>query len=266
MKNSTSVRLSPGSPLWPEQSSEASSVELSLFEEERELWSQNILFGEPPDNSSQSMLFGDVAENLSASLQKFPEEKTSSLLHPLYFAGVSLGVLRVAYASPRIISRSEREVVQLLAEQASVILIDSRFTEEILRIRRINEQSLQAKTGFLANLSHEIRGPLGIIMNGIELTLSGVCGELNPQVEESLRLVERSGEHLLSLVNDVLDFAKVQAGHTEPAAVSLQVKALLEDLTTVVRSQAHSKNLSPSAFNRGRGSWNSSSISDTPDR
>ena len=224
---------------------EAESVELSLFEENQSLWSQNFLLGEPPDNKSQSMLFGDVEQNIEEALdfEDNPgvEVLRSSLVQPLYFAGVPLGILRVGYKVPRVIKKGDKEVIQLLAEQASVVLIDSRFTEELLRIKRLSEQSLQAKTGFLANLSHEIRGPLGIILNGIELMLAGLCGELTPPLKESLQLVDKSGQHLLELVNDVLDYAKVEAGHVSANPIKIPVKGLLEDLTTVVRSQAHTK-------------------------
>jgi CheY-like chemotaxis protein/anti-sigma regulatory factor (Ser/Thr protein kinase) len=108
-------------------------------------------------------------------------------------------------------------------------------------MRVAGEESTRAKTGFLANLSHEIRGPLGIILNGVELINDGLCGPVTESQRETLGMIKQNGDHLLDLVNDVLDYAKVEAGKIKAKPVKLKVGSLLTDLSNVVRSQSIAK-------------------------
>jgi CheY-like chemotaxis protein len=108
-------------------------------------------------------------------------------------------------------------------------------------MRRLSDESVKAKTGFLANLSHEIRGPLGVVMNAVELNLDGLLGELNDAQRETLEMVKINSNHLLDLVNDVLDYAKVEAGKITVTPAPLEVKELLDELARVVQTQAHAK-------------------------
>ena len=220
---------------------DARAVELSLFDEESGMWTQSMLIGDARTSDVQSMLLGEVSKNAIEALQGPSEEETLNVSKPVSFAGTLFGVLRVEFRRPRVLSKSDIQVLHLLATQGAVLLVDSRFTDELLRMRTKGEESVRAKTGFLANLSHEIRGPLGVILNGAELALDGLCGELTPALEDSLKMIQSSGEHLLDLVNDVLDYAKIEAGKISAKTLELPLGPLLEDMVTVVRSQAVSK-------------------------
>lgn len=211
----------------------AQAVELSLFDEGANLWSQAIVLGEPRTIASQSML-----SEASASQVTNPHV----LVEPLRFAGTVFGALRVEFPQEQQLpTKSDQKVLKLLGLQASMMLLNARFTEELLRMRRLGDETAQAKTGFLANLSHEIRGPLSIILNAVELSIEGLCGPVSPQLHEMLRMIESNGTHLLDLVNDVLDYAKVEAGHIKADTTTIAAKPLLKDLSSVVRSQADSK-------------------------
>ncbi|MCB0311572.1 MAG: response regulator, partial [Bdellovibrionales bacterium] len=102
-------------------------------------------------------------------------------------------------------------------------------------------ESIKAKTGFLANLSHELRGPLGIMMNAVELVLDGLCGTVSEDQRETLEMVRGNGEHLMDLINDVLDYAKIESGRVVPQKTEILVNDLLKDMVGVVRAQAESK-------------------------
>lgn len=126
--------------------------------------------------------------------------------------------------------------------QGALLLVDARYTDELVRMKQLGDESVRAKTGFLAHLSHEIRGPLGIILNGVELNLEGLCGDITSMQRETLTMIQDAGEHLLDLVNDVLDYAKAEAGMMiggNPQTISL--KPFLDDLANVIRSQAQLK-------------------------
>ncbi len=214
----------------------AESAELSLCDDQSRLWSQAMIIGMPRSIASQSMLVEACTDAPQAT-----EPPEHVLVQPLSFAGTTFGVLRVELAEGTTPTKADRQVLYLLATQGALMLVDSRFTDELLRMRRLSEESIRAKTGFLANLSHEIRGPLGIILNGVELIIDGLCGPVTESQKETCGMIRGNGEHLLDLVNDVLDYAKVEAGKVNAKPLNIQVHTLLEDLATVVRSQAMAK-------------------------
>ncbi|MBL7662914.1 response regulator [bacterium] len=210
----------------------AQAIELALFDRATGLYSQVLLAGYPKTLRGQAMLV-EAASDL--------DEDASVKTESVNFAGTNFGMLSVEFQRDRVISDADLQVIKLLALQGGILLADARFTNELLRMRRIGDESLKAKTGFLANLSHEIRGPLGIVLNATEVMINGLTGELNEDQKSTLEMVRKNSEHLLDLVNDVLDYAKAESGTITPQAVSMEVRGLLDDLALVVRSQAVAK-------------------------
>lgn len=209
------------------------AAELALYDEESGLWSQAFISGSPSTMSTQAMLSSASIEEVTPD-----EEEPFVMTREVRFAGTLFGKLRVELPEGVTPTEADEKVLQLLATQGALMLIDSRFTDELLRMRLVSEESIKAKTGFLANLSHEIRGPLGVILNGVELTLDGLCGPVSDTQKQTLQMIKDNGDHLLDLVNDVLDYARVEAGKVSAKPVELGVKGLLKDLSTLVRSQA----------------------------
>ena len=214
----------------------ATSVELALFDTGSGKWSQVLIAGEPTSVGSQSMLL----DASSAEGQEAIEEG-NILLQPMLFSDTLFGALRVELPEGRTPSEIDRQVAYLLATQGAILLVDAQFTEELLRMRKTSEESVKAKTGFLANLSHELRGPLSIILNSVELIKDGLCGPISDELGEMCGMINTSADHLLDLVNDVLDYAKAEAGKVKVSPVDLGLKDLLTDLCNVVRSQAMAK-------------------------
>ena len=212
----------------------AQAVEMKLFEQQSGLGSNSLVLGFP---SSQ---FANYSESNNDS-QVIEVKGIKIITEPISFAGKKFGNLKLEIKKNTNLTKADLQVLRLLAAQAGISLVNARFTEELLRLKKLSDETSQAKTGFLANLSHELRGPLGIILNAVELTSDGLCGEVSPQMAEMLRMIGDSGNHLLDLVNDVLDYAKVEAGKVKAVPVVLSLKDLLEDLCSVVRTQAHAK-------------------------
>ncbi|NNL78828.1 MAG: hypothetical protein HKO68_21060, partial [Desulfobacterales bacterium] len=100
------------------------------------------------------------------------------------------------------------------------------------------EKASEAKSEFLANMSHELRTPMNHILGFTELILDENFGKLNQIQAEYLSDVHASGSHLLSLINDILDLSKIEAGKIELELTSVNLKELLEKSLTMVKEKA----------------------------
>jgi PAS domain S-box-containing protein len=111
-------------------------------------------------------------------------------------------------------------------------------------LRRAAEAATQSKSDFLASMSHELRTPLNAILGFSEVLRDGLAGELAPRQHEYISDIYDSGEHLLALINDVLDLSKVEAGRMTLEPEAIDVGALLHAATSVVKEKALAHNLS----------------------
>jgi len=110
--------------------------------------------------------------------------------------------------------------------------------EEIeARARQLGLAS-QYKSQFLANMSHELRTPLNAVIGFSEVLIQRMFGALNDKQEEYLKDIYASGQHLLSLINDILDLSKIEAGRMELAPAPFHLPSALENAVTLVRERA----------------------------
>ena len=116
---------------------------------------------------------------------------------------------------------------------------EHRITAKKLHEAKIaSEKANQAKSDFLANMSHELRTPLNHIIGFTELVLAKHFGDLNEIQEEYLTDVHQSGGHLLDLINDILDIAKVEAGKATLNLSPVNLRVLLENSLSIVKEKA----------------------------
>jgi signal transduction histidine kinase len=116
--------------------------------------------------------------------------------------------------------------------------------------RHKTEQANRTKNEFLTTMSHELRTPLNAVAGYSDLLLLGVRGELTEPQREDLERIKRSGQYLLGLINDVLNFAKLEAGQVEFHVDEIPMSQLLEGLEDLIRPQMNAKGL---LFRHGEG-------------
>jgi len=133
------------------------------------------------------------------------------------------------------------EVVDLMrtfATQSALAIQNARLFLEIADKSRQLEVASQHKSEFLANMSHELRTPLNAIIGFSEVLSERMFGELNEKQEEYLKDIYASGTHLLSLINDILDLSKIEAGRMELELTDFHVPTALASALTLVRERA----------------------------
>jgi GAF domain-containing protein len=133
------------------------------------------------------------------------------------------------------------EVVELLknfATQSALAIQNARLFREIADKSRQLEAASRHKSEFLANMSHELRTPLNAILGFSEVLAERMFGEVNEKQAEYLQDILSSGRHLLSLINDILDLSKVEAGRLELELGRFHLPTALDNALTLVRERA----------------------------
>jgi len=117
------------------------------------------------------------------------------------------------------------------------------FEDALLEARDAAERTSRAKDEFLAAMSHELRTPLNAVIGLSTILGRETHGPVNPKQGEYLEQIESAGRHLLELINDILDLAKIEADELEPEATVVDMRSLVASAVTVVREQALAKGL-----------------------
>jgi signal transduction histidine kinase len=168
--------------------------------------------------------------------------KTTAIV-PLRSAGFVVGTVSVYNRRDgRHFNEHDLRLLQILGDQVVVgldrasVLAESRRNELALRTKNLELQRVtQLKSEFLTNMSHELRTPLNAIIGFSDLLLEGGAGEIATQQREFIEAVVRTGKHLLSLINSVLDLSKVEAGRM---SLSLAVTDIREAIIGAVADTA----------------------------
>jgi PAS domain S-box-containing protein len=132
----------------------------------------------------------------------------------------------------------------VLVSSAIRDITDRKRSEQILKEKNVElERASHAKDSFLASMSHELRTPLNAIIGFTGTLLMKLAGPLTTEQERQLKTVQSSSKHLLSLINDLLDFAKIESGKVEISFEAVACRELLEDIETTLRPLAAEKGL-----------------------
>jgi signal transduction histidine kinase len=157
---------------------------------------------------------------------------------PLLSEDNIVGGLVVSRKTPGEFPARVIDLVTTFATQSALAIQNARLFREIEEKSRQLEVANRHKSEFLANMSHELRTPLNAIIGFSEVLVDQMFGELNDKQSEYLHDIYDSGRHLLSLINDILDLSKVEAGRMELEVTHFDIPQAIDNALTLVRGRA----------------------------
>ena len=149
-----------------------------------------------------------------------------------------IGGLTVFRKTPGAFAADIVDLLKTFATQSSLAIQNARLFREIAQKSRELEVASQHKSEFLASMSHELRTPLNAIIGFSDVLLQGMFGETNEKQTEYLRDILASGQHLLSLINDILDLSKIEAGRMDLDVAAFDLPTAIDDAMLLMRERA----------------------------
>jgi signal transduction histidine kinase len=157
---------------------------------------------------------------------------------PLMHEEHIVGALAVQRNTPGPFAPEVVDLLKTFASQSALAIQNAKLFREIQEKSAQLEVANKHKSEFLANMSHELRTPLNAIIGFSEALMEKMFGELNEKQADYLKDIHESGTHLLSLINDILDLSKIEAGRMELDLSSFHLPSALSNAMTLIRERA----------------------------
>ena len=157
---------------------------------------------------------------------------------PLLWEGHLVGGLAIGRKTAQSFAPELIGVLETFAAHSTLAIQNARLFHELEQKSRELEAASRHKSEFLANMSHELRTPLNAIIGFSEILQEQMFGELNAKQADYMRDIYSSGLHLLSLINDILDLSKIEAGRMELSLGEFDIPAAVDNAITLVRERA----------------------------
>ncbi len=157
---------------------------------------------------------------------------------PMMREGEAIGCITTSFTEPGAFTEKQIALLRAFADQAVIAIQNAELFREIQEKSAQLEIANKHKSDFLANMSHELRTPLNAIIGFSEVLLEKMFGDVNERQLDYLKDIHSSGKHLLSLINDILDLSKIEAGRMELDLAEFDLPSALQNAMTLVKERA----------------------------
>ena len=172
------------------------------------------------------------------------KQASSYLGVPIFGGGQAIGVISVqSLADEGKFNEDDVRLLNTIAANVGAAIRNAQLLSETKKAREIAEEATQAKSAFLANMSHELRTPLNAIIGFTRIVHRKGTGLLPPKQLDNLDKVLASSNHLLGLINTVLDIAKIESGRMEVQVSNFEINPIIELVGTTVQPMIRSANV-----------------------
>jgi PAS domain S-box-containing protein len=152
-----------------------------------------------------------------------------------------LATLFLGHPEPSMFTPRHERLVTGLAGWAAVAMDNARLYEAEQRARSFAERANRAKAEFLSSMSHDLRAPLNAVGGYAQLVLDGIYGPTTDKQRDGMQRILRAQQHLLAIIRDILDFARIEAGHARFDIADVEVNELLAGVNEMIEPQMTAK-------------------------
>ncbi len=177
----------------------------------------------------KGVVIGDVAQNPTHLPNPLLPETRSEMAVPMVVGEVLVGVLDVQSQQVNHFTLEDLRIQSTLADQISVAVENARAYQRQLETAEKLREVDRLKSQFLANMSHELRTPLNSIIGYSEVLLDGIDGDLTEDAIEDVEAIHSGGRHLLTMINEILDLAKIEAGQMKLERRRTELEEIVTD-------------------------------------
>lgn len=191
----------------------------------------------------RAVIVNDVRNEADFLPNPLLPETASEMAIPMIVGDKVLGVFDVQSKEANGFSNEDAQIYTTLASQVAIALQNARlYQEQAATVTQLRELD-RLKSSFLANMSHELRTPLNSILGFTEVMLEGLDGPITPNMDNDLKLINKNGQHLLHLINDVLDMAKIESGKMNLIIEKFNLHEIFDEVISITSPQASEKKI-----------------------
>jgi PAS domain S-box-containing protein len=191
----------------------------------------------------KGVLENDVRKTIDFMPHPLLPHTRAEIAQPMVVGDKLIGVLDLQSDREYAFTDEDLQIHKILASQIAVAVQNaSQYAEQVETASKLRELD-QLKSEFLASMSHELRTPLNSIIGFADVLLEGLDGELNERMTEDVSLIKQSGSHLRTLIGDILDMSKIEAGRMELRYETIDIFQMAEDIMATTQPLATEKDL-----------------------
>ncbi len=193
--------------------------------------------------SGRAVVVNDTAASEKHKFNPLLPETRAEAAIPLRVGARTIGALDIQSTTPNAFSEDDIAVLQTLADQVAIAIDNARSYELSMQAVKEMREADRLKSQFLANMSHELRTPLNSIIGFSRVILKGIDGPTTDLQQQDLLAIHNSGQHLLGLINDILDLSRIEAGKMELTFDEVNLSELIASVMSTVTGLVKDKTI-----------------------